>query len=185
MLSAFDDAIAIVLKNEGGLVDDKNDAGKITNFGISFRFLKSIPQNLLQKYGVNDLPVSADTIRNLTVDQAKEIYRGEFWNSAPFGQIQNQECCNFIFDMAISMGIAEAVKCAQRACWAVMKKRSLPDDGVMGDNTLIAIRLCGFLLMPALRCERAGFYRLAEIKNIQDAAFTDGWLKRAYEVNYA
>ena len=37
MLSKFDDIIDVVLKHEGGLVDDKDDPGGLTNLGLSQR----------------------------------------------------------------------------------------------------------------------------------------------------
>ena len=39
--TVWDRAAAHVLKVEGGYVDDKNDAGGPTNWGISLRFVKS------------------------------------------------------------------------------------------------------------------------------------------------
>lgn len=179
-MSSFDEAIDFVLRNEKGLVNNSHDNGKITNHGISLRFLKNLPADSLRKYGVFE-EVSEDTIRHLTLEQAKKIYHDEFWLSAPFEKIGNQAHCNFIFDMAINMGIAPAIKCVQRACWAVMQKRDLIDDGVMGVKTLDAIKRCGFLMMPPMRSERAGYYRLIVQNDGDQKDFINGWLNRAYE----
>lgn len=181
-MSDFDIAIANVLKNEKGLVDNPHDAGQITNFGISFRFLKNLSRESLVKYGIFE-EVSEQTIRDLSLSQAKNIYRGEFWDHAPFEKIGNQDIANYVFDMAVNLGIAPAIKCLQRAVWAVMKRRDLIDDGILGLKTLAAILQCGFLLLPAIRSERAGYYRLTAQVNIMDAEFLQGWLNRAYESN--
>lgn len=178
-MSNFEAAMEYVLRNEKGLVNNLHDSGKITNHGISLRFLKSLKPEDLRKYGLLD--ASEQTIIDLTLEQALSIYRGEFWYKAPFEKILNQEHVNYIFDMAVNMGIAPAIKCAQRACWAVMKNRSLVDDGILGEKTLAAIKLCAFMLMPALRSERAGYYRLVLDKSPKEKEFINGWLNRAYE----
>jgi lysozyme family protein len=175
-MSDFDTAINYVLKNEKGLEENPNDPGGISNFGISLRFLKCIPAERLKNYAIFG-DVDADTIKLLTIQQAKQIYHGEFWLNAPFDKIYNQDFTNYIFDMAINMGIAPAIKCVQRACWAVMKRwDQLPDDGILGEKTLMTIKMCAFLLMPALRAERGAFYR--NLSNEKE--FLDGWYNRTY-----
>ena len=179
-MSNFDDAVNYVLANEKGYVNNINDPGKVTNYGISLRFLKSQDINTLKTLGFYD-EITEETIKNLTVDQAKIIYEQLFWNVAPFSKIPNQVHCNYIFDMAVNCGVAPAIKVAQRATWAVMQRISIPDDGILGQKTLEAIKMCGYLLMPAMRSERAGYYRLITQINEQDKEFLQGWLNRAYE----
>ena len=57
----FDDAIGIVLKHEGGYVNDKNDPGGETRYGISKRAYPDLD------------------IKNLTISQATEIYKKDYW----------------------------------------------------------------------------------------------------------
>ncbi len=182
-MSNFDAAVNFVLKNEKGLNENPLDKGGITNFGISQRFLKSIDPDNLKKYGIFSDPHEDQTIRDLTIDQAKAIYRGEFWDHAPFNKILNQEHCNYIFDMAVNIGIAPAIKCVQRACWAVLKKwELLPDDGILGDKTLSAIVQCGFFIMPPMRAERSAYYLAIIHNNPEQKEFLNGWYDRAYQV---
>jgi lysozyme family protein len=61
MTPTFLAAVAIVLRHEGGYVNDPKDPGGETNFGISKRSYPSLD------------------IKNLTADQAKEIYFRDFW----------------------------------------------------------------------------------------------------------
>ena len=150
-MADFQVAISFVLENEKGLNENPHDRGGITNFGISLRFLKSISEEHLRLYGIYEVPFE-QTIRDLTIDQAKKIYYGEFWAPGNFEKIINQEHANYIFDMAVNLGIATAIKLVQRACWAVQKDwEKLPDDGILGDQTIQAIRVCGFMSLPALR----------------------------------
>ena len=174
-------AINFVIKNEGGLAENKNDLGGITNFGISLRFLKNLPLDRLRHYGIFEEP-NAETIRNLRLSQAKAIYKQEFWDNANFDKIVNQEYCNYIFDMAVNIGINPAIKCVQRACWAVQRDwHHLKDDGILAEQTLAAIKVCGFLIMPALRAERANHYRALVLQNPSQQEFLNAWFNRTYE----
>lgn len=181
-MGSFDEAVAYLLNNEGGLSENPYDHGGTTNFGISFRFLRNVLPENIRRYGVFG-EVVEQTIKDLTIDQAKLIYRGEFWEHAAFDQINNQDICNYIFDMAVNMGIAPSIKCAQRACWAVKRRRELVDDGILGENTLTAIKMCDFMLLPAMRSERAGYYRIIIAKDHEQEKFINGWMTRAYESN--
>lgn len=180
-LISFDLAIDKVLKHEGSLVDNPNDPGGITNLGISLRFLKGVNPLSLKKYGFNPETINKDTIKQLTLDQAKTLYLHEFWEHAPFSRINRQDLATYLFDMAVNMGIAPAIKCIQRACWAVLHDRSIVDDGVMGDKTIDAINQCGFYLLPVLRAERSSYYRCIVTRNPSQQEFLNGWLNRTYE----
>lgn len=178
-MSNFDIAIQYVLKNEGDtLSNNPADPGGLSKFGISLRLLKACGDI----YNFDGSGVREDTIRDLTIDQAKLIYYNEFWEHAPFEDIGNQIHCNYIFDMAINLGIAPAIKCVQRAIWAVMKQPTfINDDGILGPQTIAAIKMCGFLLMPALRAERAAYYRNIVSHNSNQEDFIKGWINRTYK----
>lgn len=180
-MADFEPAVEYVLNNEGGFIDNQNDWGGITNFGISLRFLKNIPFDLRKKYFIFDPEITGDTIKNLTHDQAKAIYKGEFWDHAPFESIMRQVHANYIFDMAVNMGISPAIKCVQRACWSVLKRwELLPDDGILGQQTLSMINQSGIFLLPPIRAERGNYYlRLVE-KQPENKEFLNGWYNRTY-----
>lgn len=178
-MSESDIAISYVLSKEKKLNTNPHDNGGTTNYGISLRFLRSIPPERLKQYGIFETP-SDETIINLKEETARKIFYGEFWINAPFAKISNQDHANYIFDMAVNMGINPAIKCVQRACWAVMKNRTLVDDGILGPKTLDAIKMCGLFLMPAMRSERGGYYRLILAHDNDEKEFINGWLNRAY-----
>lgn len=180
-MSEFDAAVDYVLLQEGELEESPNDPGGITKYGISLRFLKALTDP--KRYGFTAETINSDTIKELTIDKAKELYKGEFWEHAPFDKINNQTNCNYIFDMGVNMGIAPAIKCAQRACWAVMRKRNIiVDDGILGNETLSLINQCGGLLLYTMRSERAGEYRLIADRNPPEKEYLDDWLNRSYGV---
>jgi lysozyme family protein len=186
MLSNFEDAVAYVLANEGGYVNSPADAGGATNYGISLRFLREIPVERLRKYGIFE-PLNEDTIRNLTLDQARMIYRCEFWDTAMFDHIENQSICNYVFDMAVHHGIAQAIRLLQRATWAATGMFGvILDDGKLGFRTinqvmiLLSDKYLASSFKASLQSERAGYCRL--LAAIRSANMEDlhGWLDRCY-----
>lgn len=180
-MSQFELALQYILAREGGLKEQVGDPGGITNRGISFRFLKSIPPERLRLYDV-PMYICADDVRHLTTQQVKALYKGEFWDHAPFERINNQDCCDFVFDMAVDMGIAPAVKCLQRALWAARgNRRILVDDGILGEDTLKQVNWTdAVLLLSCMRSERGGEYRLVAQANPAENMDLDGWLNRSY-----
>lgn len=180
-MASFQPAFEYVLKNEGVLTENPKDPGGITKFGISLRFLKSLKDP--KAYSIYADPIDADVVRFLMMDQASAIYRREFWDQALFDRIVSQDICNYVFDMAISMGISPAIKCVQRAVWAVWRDRNiLSEDGILGEKTLHWIKQSNSnALLCAVRSERAGKYRLICAENKSEEIFINGWLKRAYE----
>lgn len=180
-MGQFDSAVRFVLANEGGLEENSNDPGGITNFGISLRFLREVPSDVLRKAGIFE-PIDEYTVRNLTMDQALHIYRTMFWDTT-FEKIINQSLCNYIFDMCINLGHGQAIKLVQRAVNACQKTRGyLKDDGILGGKTLAGINQASFMLIPALIAQRDGFYRLLVAENPKREVFIDGWLNRCYRI---
>ena len=87
----FEDCIDKVLEHEGGYVNDPNDLGGETNFGVS-------------KKAYPDLD-----IKNLTRDEAKEIYRKDYWERYKIEKMP--EALRYIyFDMVLNMGYGNAAK---------------------------------------------------------------------------
>ena len=181
-MSEFTGAVLYVLGNEGDLSENPHDTGGITNGGISLRFLKTLSLEKLKSYGIFDETINEDTIRNLTLDQKKAIYRGEFWEHAPFERIKNQVLCNYIFDMAVNIGIAPAIKCVQRAIWAIDHDwKELPDDGILGNETLEFINATTFIMIPT-RAERGSYYRAIVQRDPSQQEFLSGWYDRTYKI---
>lgn len=183
-MSQYEPALQYVLARESGLEEQASDPGGITNHGISLRFLKSIPVERLRMYSI-PIYVSADTIRDLTIDQARALYQGEFWNHAPFNEISSQDVCNYLFDACVNMGIAPGVKCLQRALWAARSNRAVVvDDGILGPNTLKQVNWTdNVLLLSCMRSERGGEYRLIAQTHPQENNDLEGWLNRSYNRN--
>ncbi|MBF0549250.1 MAG: hypothetical protein HQK60_01820 [Deltaproteobacteria bacterium] len=123
----FDTAVAIVLKFEGG-AKYVVDSGGPTKYGISLRFYtKEI-----------DPKATANTIKALTEDQARAIYKSEFWDKCYCDQLPDSLALA-VFDTAVNMGVAEAVKLLQTEINSWHPKGvPLAVDGIMGSATIAA-----------------------------------------------
>ncbi|CAB4127807.1 zliS Lysozyme family protein [uncultured Caudovirales phage] len=183
-MADFDSCVAYVLKHEGGLSEDAADPGGITSMGISLRFLRDVNTDTLKRVGIFG-DVTAQTIRDLTLDQAQKLYFFEFWSTCPVEKIQNGIIAKYCFDMMVNHGQVQAIKLIQRACCAAQKvKDYVKDDGIMGSKTLQAINQASFMLIPALIATRAAFMRQLVASNSKLECFIDGWLNRVFDVQY-
>lgn len=165
-MSNFQPAIALVLKHEGSTYTEAD--GLPTKFGLNKR--------LLQDYG---LLWDAQAIASMTQAQAEAIYRGALWDKYQFGRITNQLVCNYLFDMAVNMGMFEAVKLAQRGIWAATGSTHLPDDGILGIVTVGDINNASQCYLPILRALRIAFYMGLVEHDATKRQWLHGWLERA------
>lgn len=183
-MDKFDTAVMHLLHNEGGLSENPKDPGGITNFGISLRFLRSLDDAKLKSFGIFEPPTD-ETIRALTEEQAIKIYEQEFWNRSNFVSIDNLDLCVYVFDAAVNMGLAPAIKCLQRACWAVFRNTdSVTEDGILDKKTLAKVNEnpnYALEILAAMRSERAGDYRMIVVSHPSSEEFLHGWISRAYE----
>ena len=115
----FNEIIEQVLEHEGGYVNDPKDLGGETKYGITKRFYPDVD------------------IKNLTVEQAKEIYKKDYWDRNRVESLP-QNLWHIYFDMCVNMGKRTAVKVLQRA--AVNKGRDIEVDGGLGPMTIEALK---------------------------------------------
>ena len=154
----FEEIIEQVLEHEGGYVNDPKDLGGETKYGITKRFYPDID------------------IKNLTIEQAKEIYKKDYWDRNRVESLP-QELWHIFFDMCVNMGRRTAVKVLQRA--ANNKGRNIDVDGGLGPATIGALK---GVELDRVRAYRVKFYvDLITAKPEQEKFFL-GWFRRATEV---
>ena len=157
-LTTFNEIIEVVLKHEGGYVDDPTDRGGETNFGIAKRFYPSVD------------------IKNLTKEQAKKIYHQDYWRPSKCDEVPSR--LRYIyFDMCVNFGKSGAVRVLQRAANA--KGAGLIVDGGIGPKTIGAL--------DNIEIDRVRAYRVLKFAKIvinkpEQEKFWFGWYKRAQEV---
>lgn len=166
-MAEFEPALQLVLSHEGGFVDDKSDEGGATNFGVSLRFYRK---------RINP-DATADDIKRLTIDDASKIYKQYFWDKQPFEQINDQQLCNRLFDLAVNCGSAYAVGMLQKAVNKLFTPK-LVVDGQLGPKSINAInRLVPTdLYFNLIEQAKAHYEDLAN--QGQNHRFLHGWLNR-------
>ena len=171
-MSSFELAIPVVLRHEGGLVNNPNDPGGITNFGVSLRWLKS--KGLAGDIN-HDGDVDAADIKIMTVAEATDFYRRFWWDQYKYGTIAAQMVATKIFDAAVNMGPVRAATLAQDVVGTVQ-------DGVLGPKSFAEINAMSSLtFLVAYQNQMAAFYRRLVLLDPRRQQFLQGWLNRAYD----
>ena len=158
MLTQFDDIIEVVLHHEGGYVNDPKDPGGETNFGIAKRSHPDVD------------------IKNLTKDEAKDIYYEDYWCANKVPQMPD-DLKHIYFDMCVNQGRGRAVKILQRAANA--KGAGLKVDGGMGPKTIAGLK---GVELDRVRAYRVKYYADLVTRKPDLEKFYFGWFRRALEV---
>ena len=111
-MTAFDKAFEILIGHEGGYSLDPHDRGGETKYGISKRAYPHID------------------IANLTLAQAKAIYRTDYWDKAKCSSLP-PDLALLVFDAAVNNGVGAAIRWLQRAA-------NVTVDGIIGPKTISA-----------------------------------------------
>lgn len=101
---------------------------------------------------------------------AANFYKYRYWVPIQGYSIQNQDVANKIFDLAVNLGIEQAIKLTQRAVGTQI-------DGILGQTTLAAINAQECL--SALKDKAKDFYIGLVAARPSDQKYLQGWLARA------
>jgi lysozyme family protein len=148
-----------VLKHEGGFVDDPDDLGGMTKYGISKRSHPNVD------------------IKNLSKDEAVGIYYKDYWKPSKADNLHSDIQATY-FDMVVNMGQGNAVRVLQRAINSVGGSR-IAVDGYIGDQTISSSSKLKKKRLQAFRCL---YYSDLILNNPSQEKFYYGWWKRAIEV---
>ncbi|AAQ96493.1 hypothetical protein [Vibrio phage VP16T] len=160
-MDTFDKAFDRVIGHEGGFQNDQKDRGNWTGGKVG------VGENKGTKFGLAAMTYPDLDIKNLTVDEAKAIYRRDWWDALGMGTFRPAMQYQ-MFDAAINHGMRNATKMLQRASGA-------HDDGIIGPKTIGAARATDLddLLMLFL-AERLEFF--TNIKTFDH--YGRGWSRR-------
>lgn len=153
----YDEALRLLLKDEGGYTNHPDDPGGPTNYGITiFDYRKYVKPN-----------ATAADVKAMKLSEAKAIYRTKYWDA--------QHCDDLpsgidyaVFDYGVNSGIGRAPKVLQRVL-------GVAADGAIGPNTLRAARSANAVKIINGICDE----RIAFLRSLRTwPVFGKGWAAR-------
>lgn len=151
---------------------NKNDKGGPTAYGVTQGTLAAArARNLVQH---ND-------ITKLTRDEAKRIFRADYWDRYGWGAFP-WPICLILFDMTIHHGPGGMAKIAQRACASYGYKPDLLIDGKWGPKTRKAVqdisKEAPGELARLMLLHRKEYFDAIIRRDSKQEAFRKGWYNR-------
>ena len=155
MTGNFKECLALVLKSEGGWVNNPNDPGGETNLGVTKRVWEEWVGH----------PVT--TMKNLTQADVAPLYEQKYWRPC-YGEVLPRGLDFVVFSMGVNAGPGRSVKLLQSSIGCV-------PDGVIGPRTRELICASNSATLIAKFSEsRREYYRALKTFPI----FGKGWLTR-------
>jgi len=159
----FEQAMELVFQLEGGYVNDPNDPGGETKYGISKRAYPNLD------------------IKNLTKEQAKEIYYKDYWLKTHCNEI-TVPINIIVFDTSINMGKRTAIKILQKAI--KQQVGYIVVDGIFGPVTKSKMKQCDIQqLLSDYSFTRISKYVYLTMRNTRLHKFLYGWVRRVHKVH--
>ena len=165
----------IILRHEGGYVNNPNDSGGATNKGIAW--------NTWKAYAKEDLGIepTLENLKKLTDEQAEVIYRKRYWQPKGFCKIKNDRIGLMIYDWSITSG--GAIKKIQQLLVDEFKQNIIV-NGKMDEKLALIINSISDenRLLTRITEIRRQYYTSLAIKkdgtHTKNYVFLKGWLNR-------
>lgn len=148
-MQTIEEIAAEIVRREGGYVNDPDDPGGATNFGVTIGTMRDLGQDLN-----GDGRVDETDLRGLSQDQAAQIYLKHYFH-APKLNLLPQPLHATVFDMQVNAG-ANAVRILQKLMAAFGS--ALKVDGVVGPATARAVAEA-YAAAPEHLCDAYGIER--------------------------
>ena len=172
-----------IIRREGGYVNDPDDPGGATNFGVTVHTMRRLGLDL-----DGDGDVDASDVRMLDKDRAREIFLKNYFYGPKLDRLPKPLQAS-VFDMNVNAG-AQAVKLLQKLCNDIAL--TVDVDGKMGPRTIKAaqkaMQMAPEHLVDAYGIERRNYYyRLADRRPAsrkyarRTKGGKGGWIRRAEE----
>ena len=161
MKETWQDALAHVLKSEGGYVNHPSDPGGRTNLGVT--------QRVWEEWVKHD--VDEKQMRELTPEMVAPLYQEKYWQRVKGDELPaGIDYC--VFDASVNSGVGRASKWLQEVC-------GTQPDGVIGPMTLSVAQAIVPGDLVNMYCDK----RLAFLKELKTwETFGKGWERRVEEV---
>ena len=157
-MDLFDKCMEVIFKHEGGYVNDPDDWGGETRYGIAKRYFPD------------------EDIKALTKERARQLYFADYWLPMNLTRICNELSILHIFDFGVNAGKSRSIKTAQRLCM-------VKEDGILGPMTTHAINnYDGHFSKDFAHARRVYYEYIATKRN--NIKFLKGWLNRVDSTHF-
>lgn len=157
----YDFVFGQVLGHEGGFQNDARDRGNWTTGVIGKG------QNKGTKFGITAMSYPDLDIRNLTIAQAKDVYRRDYWDRLKLDRVPAGVDLA-LFDFAVNSGRDRAAKTVQVSV-------DVDADGLIGNETIAAINAADPNDLAAEICDR----RMSFLRSLPTfKTYGKGWTTR-------
>lgn len=154
----FDRAFHFVIVSEGGTNDDPIDRGGLTNWGISQKQYPKVD------------------IESLTIVQAKEIYKHDYWYKNKCN-LMSPDLAMILFDSSVNCGTHSGAKWLQMAC--NKNGSSIKVDGIIGTKTMSEVnKYSPYKLHNIILSERLRRYVWMLNRYPLQKKYIKGWVDR-------
>jgi lysozyme family protein len=160
----FDQCLALVLKSEGGFVNNPRDPGGMTNLGVTKATWEAWVGHT----------VTESEMRGLGPQDVAPLYKAQYWDkingdALPYGVDYA------VFDFCVNSGVNRAAKVLQQVC-------GVTQDGKIGAATIAACGNGNAREIATTVCEK----RLAFLQSLSTYdTFGKGWANRVASVEQA
>jgi lysozyme family protein len=165
---------SFVKQAEGGYQNNANDPGNYNSLGQLIGTNKGISGRLYEQ--LKGFVPTVQHIKNITVDEARLIFKNQFWDKIKADQIQNQAVAEIITDHFINAGYS-----AHQILINTLNGefgKTFPHTQVINSSHITAINSIPPVAMGrALAAYREKFYRESS-----NTTFIKGWVKRVAEI---
>lgn len=165
--------VPIILKWEGGFVNDPDDLGGATNKGVT------IGTYTQYRKSKNLSAPTVEDLKNILDDEWMDILKTLYWDRWKADSINNQSIANILVDWVWASGVL-GVKRPQRML-------GVSDDGIVGAKTLEALN--GYSnqqeLFAGVKADRVTFIDEICLKRPANGKFKRGWLNRLNDFKFS
>jgi lysozyme family protein len=166
-MATFDIFLPMLLRFEGGYVNNPRDPGGETNKGVTMKTFSGCSHEFL---GIDP---TSDNLKALTDGQAGIIYKALYWNKMQGDDIALQDLANIVCDFFVNAG-THATKLLQTVM--IGMGASISPDGMIGPGTIQALAsLAQDEVYRQFKQGRIDYYQNLGQKYPE---FLNGWLKR-------
>lgn len=157
MSDLFKRCVEIILKHEGGYVNDPDDYGGETNMGIAKRYFPD------------------EDIKNMTKERAIELYYDFIWLKMNLVGISDEDVILEMFDMGVNSSLGSS---GRRAIKIAQRLLGVKPDGYVGTITIMAINDFDGNFLKSYKEARRRYYKGIVTKRPQNMKFLKGWFNR-------